>query len=329
MSEPAGAAQDLADAGGDDIVLAFRTLLSRAQGRVVRLGRVADEILSRHDYPESVSRTLGEAIALSAMLGSLLHANGRLILQTRTDGPVRMLVVDYTSPGNIRAMASFDADAVAARETSGSAGQGHLLGNGHLAMTIDPGGSAPRTQGIVALANHSLTLAAHTYFRQSEQIPTFVRLAVARHQVRGSRGAAPVWHWRAGGLIVQQLPEDVGTGGVVGSESDDDNLVGDQSEDWQRTRMLAATVEDHELLDPTLPTEQLLLRLFAQEGVTVTPPVAIKAHCSCTRQRVERLLQGFGADDIEDMREPDGGVTVTCEYCSMKYRFAPEDLSTL
>ena len=120
MSEPAGAAQDLADAGGDDIVLAFRTLLSRAQGRVVRLGRVADEILSRHDYPESVSRTLGEAIALSAMLGSLLHANGRLILQTRTDGPVRMLVVDYTRPGNIRAMASFDADAMSAAEETGA-----------------------------------------------------------------------------------------------------------------------------------------------------------------------------------------------------------------
>jgi molecular chaperone Hsp33 len=263
------------------------------------------------------------------MLGSLLHANGRLILQTRTDGPLRMLVVDYTSPGNVRAMASFDADRLSALEAGGGSGQGHLLGTGHLAMTIDPGGAAPRTQGIVALANHSLSQAAHTYFRQSEQIPTFVRLAVARHQVRGGNGAAPSWHWRAGGLIVQQLPEDVGSGGVVGSEADDDNLVGDRGEDWQRTRMLAATVEDHELLDPMLPPEQLLLRLFAQEGVTVTPPVSINARCSCARQRVNRLLQGFGADEIEDMREPDGGVTVTCEYCSMKYRFTPDDLGAL
>jgi molecular chaperone Hsp33 len=330
MSGPAGATRYAADAGcADDIVLAFRTVLSRAQGRVVRLGRVADDILSRHDYPDLVSRALGEAIALSTMLGSLLHADGRLILQTRTDGPLRMLVVDYTSPGNVRAMASFDPDRTTALETGGSPGQGHLLGTGHLAMTIDPGGAAPRTQGIVALANHSLAQAAHTYFRQSEQIPTFVRLAVARHQVRGGNGAAPSWHWRAGGLIVQQLPEDVGSGGIVGSEADDDNLVGDRGEDWQRTRMLAATVEDHELLDPTLPPEQLLLRLFAQEGVTVTPPVAINARCSCTRQRVKRLLEGFGADEIEDMREPDGGVTVTCEYCSMKYRFTPDELGEL
>ena len=114
-------------------------------------------------------------------------------------------------------------------------------------MTIDPGGSAPRTQGIVALANHSLAQAAYTYFRQSEQIPTFVRLAVARHQVRATGGAEPVWRWRAGGLIVQQLPRDVGVGEAerapdprsAVTTTEDDDVRAAYEEDWNRARMLA------------------------------------------------------------------------------------------
>lgn len=330
--DPAGQAAVAADA--DDLVLAFRTLGARAQGRVVRLGPAVDEILSRHAFPETVSRALGEALALSAMLGSLLHADGRLILQTKTDGPLHMLVVDYRSPdamqfGRLRATATFDPTRLA----DGPVDQGQLLGTGHLAMTIDPGGNEPRTQGIVGLARNSLDEAALTYFSQSEQIPTFVRLAVARHQLpRGAgeaRGAEPVWRWRAGGLILQMLPEDAGPGHVRGDEIDDEHLLGDREDDWQRIRMLASTVEDHELLDPTLTPERLLYRLFHEDGVRVSPPVPMRAHCGCSRQRVELLLQGFGRDELTDMRESDGGITVTCEYCSTKYSFSPTDVARI
>ena len=328
---------------GDDLVLAFRTLGSRAQGRIVRLGGTADDILSRHDFPESVSRALGEALALSAMLGSLLHTDGRLILQTKSDGPLRMLVVDYTSragsnTGRVRATATFDAAAVADADDrrGANADQGRLLGSGHLAMTIDPGGDAPRTQGIVALDDNTLTEAALTYFTQSEQIPTFVRLAVARHHVRtpvepGAEGAGKAaWRWRAGGLIIQQLPEDVGNGvGPKGDEADDDHLLGDRDEDWQRVRMLAATVEDHELLDPTLTPERLLYRLFHEEGVRVSPPVRISPHCSCSRERVQSLLKSFGAGELGDMRETDGAIVINCEYCNTSYRFEPDDVTRL
>ena len=329
MSRPATSGDDAAHPVTDDLVLAFRTLASRAQGRIVRLGPAVDEILARHAFPEPVTRTLGEALALSAMLGSLLHADGRLILQTKTDGPLHMLVVDYADPGRVRATAGFDAARLAALLIDGPVGQGHLLGAGHLAMTIDPGGAEPRTQGIVALAHHTLGEAALTYFRQSEQIPTFVRIAVARHQVRAETGADPVWRWRAGGMILQRLPEDVGRRGPKGDEADDDHLLGDCEQDWQRARMLAATVEDHELVDPTLSPERLLYRLFHEEGVRVTTPVSIRAHCGCSRQRVELLLQGFGPDELADMREPDGAVTVTCEYCSIEYRFSPADIAKL
>ena len=323
MSSPAGDDPG-SDVATDDLVLAFRTLNSRAQGRIVRLGASVDEILRRHAFPDPVSQLLGEAVALGAMLGSLLHANGRLILQTRTDGPVNMLVVDYTRPqdsdaGRMRATTGFDATRVGLR--NGQTGQGALLGAGHLAMTIDPGTGEPRTQGIVALDHHTLAEAALTYFNQSEQIPTLVHLAIARHRVRTEPGTDPVWHWRAGGLILQQLPEDVGhSGGAVNDDRD---------EDWQRARMLAATVEDHELLDPTLTPERLLYRLFHEEGVRVSAPVPIRAHCGCSRGRVELLLEGFGTDELGDMREPDGGVIVTCEYCGMKYGFTSDEITAL
>ncbi|MGE0630481.1 MAG: Hsp33 family molecular chaperone [Hyphomicrobiaceae bacterium] len=331
MNAPANDHTGAGTMPGDDQVLAFRTLKSRTQGRVVRLGATADAILSAHDYPEPVTRVLGEALALTALLGALVRTDGRLILQTKTDGPLHQLVVHFTSPGDMRALARFDKDRLETLIAEGRLGQGHLLGTGHLAMTIDPGGSEPRTQGIVTLANHDLAQAAHTYFRQSEQIPTFVRLAVARHQVRSGNGAAPAWRWRAGGLILQRLPDDVGdgeseSGPVAEAERDDDHLVGDLEEDWQRARMLASTVEDHELLDPTLPAERLLLRLFAEEGVRAAAPLPVRAHCGCTRERVENLLKGFGAEELADMREESGSVTVTCDYCKAKYRFAADEV---
>lgn len=317
----------LQSAGGpDDLVLAFRMQKSRAQGRLVRLGSAVHEILRAHAYPDAVSELLAEALALAAMLGSLVRADGRLILQTKSDGPVGMLAVHYTAPGRLRGLATFDAARLGPPQNrrdgrNARIGQGHLLGTGHLALTIDPGGSEVRSQGIVAISNHSLGQAAHTYFRQSEQIPTFVRLAVARHSVRGDG-----WHWRAGGLILQQLPEDAGTGEDLPPE---DSLVGDHQEDWQRARMLAQTVEDHELLDPTLPPERLLYRLFAEEGVRTSPPIPLEAHCGCSRERVELLLKGFGAAELSDMREPDGGVSVTCEYCTSRYRFSPDEVARL
>lgn len=325
------------DVRTDDLVLPFRTG-SGAQGRIVRLGAVVDDILTLHGYPDLVNQALGEALALTALLGSLLHSDGRLILQTKTDGPLRQIVASFTSPGDMRALATFDAARLEEMVRDGRVGQGHLLGSGHLAMTIDPGGTGPRTQGIVALANHPLAQAALTYFRQSEQIPTFVRLAVARHQVRAPGGSGPVWHWRAGGLIVQQLPRDVGTDvsrsampdprSAVTTTEDDEVRVA-YEEDWNRARMLASTVEDHELLDPTLSAERLLYRLFAEEGVAVLPGVPVRAHCGCSRDRVEMLLKSFGAAELTDMREDDGGITVTCEYCSTKQRFTAEEANAL
>jgi molecular chaperone Hsp33 len=316
-------------APGDDLVLPFRTVKSDVIGRVVRLGPMVDAILSRHAYPEPVSHALGEALALTAMLGSALKTGAKLILQTKTDGPLDFLVVHYEESGpmrgNVRGYASFDKSDAGLAATKGRSDQGAMLGTGHLAMTIDPGGGRDRYQGIVAVAREPLLKAAHEYFRQSEQLPTFIRLAVARHYgppPGGPGGGGPrAWHWRAGGLMIQQLPREGGTRSELEGEAHDLSLEGDDDENWNRARHLASTVEDHELIDPMLAPERLLYRLFHEEGVRVVPATGLVEACRCSRERIELYLQRFGAEELAELREPDGSLTVTCEFCSRKYRF--------
>ncbi len=196
-----------------------------------------------------------------------------------------------------------------------------LLGNGHLALTLDPGGGKERTQGIVAIDGTSITTAAHAYFRQSEQLPTFIRLAVARQRT----AAGDDWTWRAGGLIVQHPGRSVEAAKETG---DDEELLGEESEDWQRVRLLAGTVEDHELIDPTLPADRLLYRLFHEEGIRAFQPRPIGVYCRCSRERVAAFLSSFSADDLAAVSEPDGSHTVTCEFCATQYRFAKGEIET-
>src|SRR6476646_8951408 len=316
MDDASGPAQP-----DDDLVLPFRTVRSDVVGRVIRLGSVVDAVLSRHAYPEPVSHALGEALILTAMLGSALksEAQAKLILQTKTDGPLDFLVTDFVAPGKLRGYANFDKADSGLAETRGRGDQGALLGKGHVAMTIDRGADKDRYQGIVSLDHEPLVDAAHTYFRQSEQLPTFIRLAVARHYGPGGGTGARASHWRAGGLMIQQLPRE-------GGKREEATTSEDDEENWSRARYLAATVEDHELLDPTLAPQRLLYRLFHEEGVVVTPAAELAAECRCSRERIHAYLRQFGADELADMREPDGGFTVTCEFCSRKYRFSSADI---
>ena len=309
----------------DDLALPFRAEASGVMGRLVRLGPAADEILTRHDYPEPVTKVLGAALSLAAMLGAALQTDAKIILQTKTNGPLDLLVVSCESPGKLRGYANFDKAALAARPDITEA---ELLGSGHLALTIDPGGEHDRHQGIVAMEGQTLADAALTYFRQSIQLPTFIRLAVAKHfTAQGAQARA--WHWRVGGLMIQHLSPDGGAG-----LPDRDILKGDgtgreDDDDWERTRILAATVEDHELLDPTLAPEQLLIRLFNEEGVRAYNPTPLVAKCNCSRERLGRILSRFEPADIATMVEPDGQIKARCEFCSTSYRYAPDELVTV
>src|ERR1700730_8491787 len=185
----------------DDTILPFEVGALDLRGRVARLGPAVDEILNAHDYPAPVAKLLGEAIVLTVLLGSALKIEGRFILQTQSDGPVRMLVVDFKTPGQVRACARFDAARVAAAVASGRDAAGVLLGRGHLAMTIDQGPEMSRYQGLVALEGQDLEHAAHEYFMRSEQIPTRIRMAVGEEFSAGARH-----RWRAGGILLQFLP---------------------------------------------------------------------------------------------------------------------------
>ena len=314
----------------DDTVLPFAVEALDVRGRVVHLGPELDRILGRHDYPAPVSRLLGEAVALTSLLGSSLKFEGRFILQTRTDGPVSMIVVDFATPDAIRAYASFDADAVAAAIAAGKATSPDLLGRGQLAMTVDQGGDMSRYQGVVPLDGGStFEDVAHTYFRQSEQIPTRVRLAVAEMLTR-TPGGAPVHGWRAGGLIVQFLPEsedrirrrDLDPGDVPEGTA---TPVLDDDDAWTEAKSLVDTVEDIELTDPEVSHERLLFRLFHERGVRVFDALALKDQCRCSRERVQGMLDQFSAEDVSEMTV-DGEIVVTCEFCSTHYRFDPAAL---
>jgi molecular chaperone Hsp33 len=309
----------------DDLVIPFRTQKSNVKGRIVRLGPSAEAILNRHDYPEPVSHALGEALALVAMLGTNLKNDGAILtLQAKTDGPISMLVADYKVPGALRACATFDAEAVGELEHDSNP-KASGLGAGSLALTMDPGEGRERYQGIIELTGNSLTEAAHTYFHQSEQLPTYVRLAVARLLVPNAESQTDgAWTWRAGGLMIQHLSRQGGRhDDQPADNADSDRLTANDAdmEDWNRAQLLAATVENHELVDPTLNPEQLLYRLFHEEQVVVYPDVSVREQCRCSRGRVENILRNLPDDDRDSLIDETGRISVKCDFCSERYFF--------
>jgi molecular chaperone Hsp33 len=312
----------------DDTVLPFEVAALDLRGRVVRLGPVVDEILTRHAYPKPIAKLVGEAITLTVLLGSALKIEGRFILQTRTDGPVRMLVVDFTTPGTIRACAQFNAAAAAELIERGETSAGALMGRGHLAMTIDQGPDMSRYQGLVALEGGTLEDAAHEYFFRSEQIPTRVRLAVGEELVPAGGGASH--RWRAGGILLQFLPKSSERQRVADLDPGDapegvEVHAVPEDDAWVEGRSLIETVEDIELIDPAVSSERLLYRLFHERGVRVFRSVPLAAQCSCSRESVGRMLASFSQQERDDMVE-NGVISVTCEFCSSNYVFTPVDV---
>ena len=282
----------------DDIVMPFEVAKLDLRGRTVRLGPAVDEILARHAYPQPVAKLLGEAVVLTVMLGSALKIDGRFILQTQSDGPVRMLVVDFTAPDKVRACARFNKDRVGAAIASGDASGG------------------------------TLEDVAHEYFVRSEQIPTRVRLAVAE-ELRPESGGA-THRWRAGGIMLQFLPKAPERARVADLDPGDapdgvERHSVEEDDAWVEGQALISTVEDIELIDPSLSSERLVYRLFHEPGVRVFRASPLRAECSCSRDNVEAVLKSFSQDDRDHMVE-DGKISVTCEFCSANYQFAPSDV---
>ena len=283
------------------------------RGRIVHLTDAADRVISAHAYPDSVSRVVGEALALVALLGTSLKFDGTLTLQTRSKGPLRMVVADFVSPGTLRACATFDRSAI--EELGPMPASCELMGTGSLAITIDPGGDMNRYQGIVALEGEGLADGATRYFEQSEQIPTSIKLSVATLSARGASDLRP--HWRAGGIVIQNL---AALGGHVSPPQ------GDRAEDWARATMLFSTVEPHELVDPLVEPERLLFRLFHEDGVRVFDTQALEFGCQCSADRVATVLSQYPEEEVRALAQADGAISATCEFCSAAYRFEPDEI---
>jgi len=310
------------------------------RGRMLRLGPAADTILSRHGYPEDVSRLLGEALAMATLLAETLAFDGVFTLQARGEGPVPLLVADYRKPGLLRGHASLDQERYRLLATGPGPSEPvpRLLGGGLLSFTVDQsgtgnergrgrGGEGQRYQGIVELAGGTLADCANAYFQQSEQLDTVLRLAAGPVPAPGEGDCS---RWRVGGILLQRLPRRASRpGGNVPAEGDwTDRWEEDRDEEdaWRRALTLLGSARDGELLDPGLSAEALLYRLFHEDGVRVFEPQPVAAHCTCSRARILGVLRTFSREEQAEM-VVDGRVTVTCEFCSSAYAFDPGELA--
>ncbi|MEM8772037.1 MAG: Hsp33 family molecular chaperone [Pseudomonadota bacterium] len=289
----------------DDFVLPFRVGESAVRGRVVRLSGVIDDILSRHPLSDPVLALIGQAACLVSMMGASLKFDGKLIFQAQGDGPVSLLVADFAASGALRAMAKETGEPV------GKLSNAALLGKGHVVLTIDQGPDMERYQGITPLDGATLSEAAVSYFDQSEQIPTAIRLAVGKIASPGEPE-----RWRAGGIMAQFVP---GEGGV--RERGEEVIMAPlDQEAWARAEAFVQSTQDDELLDPAISAETLLYRLFHEDGVRVYDQQPVRAECSCTGEKIEAVLSRYSEEELADMVE-DGAITVTCEFCRRDYLF--------
>jgi molecular chaperone Hsp33 len=292
---------------GDDLLRPFQLERSSLRGRLVRLGAALDQILTRHDYPEPVGQLLGELLVLAAALAGGLKFKGTFSLQAKGAGPISLILADYSHDGTMRGYASFDA----ARITSG-ADLGTLLGDGRLALTVDQGDAGTAYQSVVELSGANLTECMQTYFRQSEQLKTGLKIAVGRV------GEGATRRWRGGGLMVQRL-----------ADQPPDDLGDEDQEDWYRTMVLLGTATTAELLEPDLPADDLLYRLFHEEGVRVFAPQQLRFGCRCDRERVDRMLRRFSDAEGEEMRQDNGALVVTCQFCNAAFRYDEAQIGAL
>lgn len=270
-----------------------RVLLEQANVRcvVAHLDQVYRQVRERGHYPDRLARLLGESLAVSALCSSGIKFDGRVSLQLRASGAVKLLMADCTDAGGMRGLARFDPAAL-----PGAGSFAELTEGGVLTMTIEPSGPGRTWQGIVPLSGDSMAEAIAGYFDRSEQLPTRVLLAVT--------------DTRAAGMLVQRLP---------GPARDDDG--------WRRACRLFETLGERELLD--FDAETVLHRLFHEEDRRLFPPRPLQFHCPCSRDRVARVLRGLGEDELRAIIESESEVGVDCEFCNEHYRFDRLDVERL
>ncbi len=312
----------------DDTVLPFQLDHSDIRGRVARLDGVLEDVLRQHDYPPLVEALVAEMALLTALIGQSIKLRWKLSLQVRSSGPVRLIATDYYGPsedgepGRIRAYASFDDE-----KLDQSADPFSQVGQGYFAILIDQGPDMAPYQGVTPLAGGSLSACAETYFAQSEQIPTRFALSYGRNRLTGEAE-----HWRAGGIMLQHMPKaspelkGEGGSGEGGLLTAADILEEEEGDNWNRVNVLLDTVDDLELIGPTVQPTDLLVRLFHEEAPRVFDAQPVSFGCTCSAGRVRQSLSIYSAKDIATMTTDEGTVTADCQFCGAHYVFEPETL---
>jgi molecular chaperone Hsp33 len=289
----------------DDIVAPFSLDGAPVRGRIARLSAGSlDPILRRHAYPRPVAMLLGEALTLAALMAALIKEEGRLIVQAQGDGPVSLLAAEHAAGGHLRGYARLAEGAATQLTGAARLPPRALIGAGAFVMTFDRGDESPPHQGVVSLEGDTLAACAENYFLESEQVETRIRLAVGEAY---AAGAAPVW--RGGGALMQRVAGDAARG--------------DPEEDWRRAALLFETVTDAELIDPDLPADRLLYRLFHEEGARMAAPSPLIDRCSCDEGRLTAVLSRLEAEELAELVEPDGLLHARCQFCAREYRIAP------
>lgn len=303
------------DSSRDNEVRPFQIEGMDVHGRAVRLGTMADQILKAHAYPDPVAKILGEMLTLTAMLGSIMKFDGIVTVQTKSSGPVPMMVADYERRddgiGRLRGYADIDADKLATYGKNPSFKGMIGSKSGYLALTIDQGDEMERYQGIVDLAGDSVAEVARNYFMNSEQTPTELRLICDRDNVTG--------FWRAGGIMVQHLAR--------GEEGQERILDRETQEQWDRASILMQSVKTDEMLDPLLDLDTLLYRLYNEDGVRVFEPSRVMHTCRCSRERLQTVLTQFDDTELSEMIV-NGSIDVNCQFCNTTYQFSPDEVKT-
>jgi len=295
-----------------DFVLPFDIAKAGVRGRLVRLDASSARALSAHALPEPAARVTGELVALGALLGTALKLDGRLTIQTKGDGPLDLVTADYYGADEnrhrgVRGFARLDAERFAALE---NAGFDKLAGKGALAITIEPKSGGKTYQGIVELSQEGIGASAETYFSQSEQLPTVIRLAAAPLYVAGEKQP----RWQAAGLMLQMTPEA-------------SKAPGRSEDDWTRLSILARTVEDLELVDANLAPETVLWRLFHEDEVRVLPAEPVAFRCDCDADRITQILRGYKPEERAGLADEDGVIRARCEFCGTTHEITPAALA--
>ena len=297
----------------EDIIQPFLIHHSSVRGRVVRLTRTIDAIISQHAYPLPVSRLLAEMCVLAGMLSSNLKGKGKLTMQLRGDAKVQFMVVDVTAQGGLRGYAQINEN-----EDFSNADMTlqELVGKGYLAITLQKGKTP--YQGIVDLDGESLSDSVKHYFTNSEQSVVYINTALARREIDGEL------IWCAGGILLQQVPR---VGGKQQSENGSDQDEESFEEDWNHCCILAQTMKEEEILDPFLSPQALLYRLYNEDGVWVYDPQEFRAECNCSREKVIQTLEQFPQEELQQMAGEDGQLEVKCQFCGVAEKFMPIDIA--